>query len=116
MIAQLNEAEEVMAALDQAATSYSEIGRECRKAYLAIEKVRDNEAAAWNGDLYPGEQAIYRCSCADKPYHTDADDPCDVWSTQKVCELHEQQAIEDADKFNSERAEYFRAKQRGEDV
>ncbi len=114
MIDQLNAAEEVLAALDQAAGSIYPIARACRNAYLAIEKVRDEEAEGWNDD--PDETVkIYRCQKAGKHYHTDADGPCEVWSTEELCGLHQQLAIEQAARDEA-RAEYHRAKRRGDDV
>ncbi len=92
MIDQLNAAEEVLAELDQHAGRWTSMGQVFLKAYETIKAARDRHARDWNGDLYPGEQAIYRCSEASKPYHTDADGPCDVWNMEEVCGLHIQRA------------------------
>ncbi len=117
-IKQLNDAEEVLAALDQVAGDVFPIARACRKAYLAIEALRDSEAEDWNSD--PEEtQKIYRCSEAQQHYHTDANGPCEVWSTDQVCSLHVQLAEEQmasAAQCSVDRADYFRRKNRGEDI
>ncbi len=86
MIQQLNNAEEVMAALDQAAGKVYPIASACARAYEQIGSIRDSEANNWNSD--PEEEKIYRCMFADSPYHTDDDGPCDVWSTSPVCGKH----------------------------
>jgi hypothetical protein len=83
MIDQLNAAEEVMAALDQAAGNTS---------YERVEHARNCDARDWNDMLEGDEQRIFRCSEASKHYHTDGDGPCDVWSTDQVCSLHIQRA------------------------
>ncbi len=115
-IAQLNGTEEVLEALDQMAGDIYPIARACRKAYLAIEKLRDEEHEGWNGDLdTPDSDKVYRCKFAAVHYHTDADGICEVWSSKEVCGLHEQLEIEKAER-EAERAEYHRAKRRGEDV
>jgi hypothetical protein len=92
MIDQLNAAEEVMAALDQAAGNSNAIQQACRTAYERVEHARNCEARDWNDMLEGDEQRIFRCSEASNHYHTDADGPCDVWSTDQVCSLHIQRA------------------------
>ena len=92
MIDQLNGAEEVLAALDQNAGKIGEIPQVMLRCYSSVKAIMDDVLDGWNGDLNPGEQKIYRCQYAEKPYHTDADGPCDVWSTDEVCSLHIQRA------------------------
>ncbi len=116
MIDQLNGAEEVLSVLDQHAGQSTPMGQVFLKAYETIKVARDKHARDWNDDLNPGEQKIYRCAHADKPYHTDADGPCDVWGTLEICELHEQLARDKHADDERAAAEYHRAKQRGEDV
>lgn len=96
MIAQLNAAEEVLAALDQAMGGSNELGRAFSVAYEWIERARKMTAEDWNSMIEPDDSdlPIYRCSEASKHYHTDADGPCDVWSTDQVCGLHVQLAEE----------------------
>lgn len=94
MIAQLCAAEEVLAALDQLAGSDNELTVAARTAYERMESAIRRRVANWNGDLEADEQTVFRCSEASKNYHTDADGPCDVWSTDRVCGLHIQLAEE----------------------
>ncbi len=117
-IDQLNAAEEVLAALDQCAGTIQGLPRTMLTCFKAVKAQMEYEVAAWNYDL-DGNQAIYRCSEAAKPYHTDADGPCDVWSTDNVCSLHIARAehqMEQAWERTQERADYFRRKNRGEDI
>ncbi len=119
MIDTLNAAEEALAVLDQIAGHGSMVASACWNAYKDIKAAIDEESAAWAGEPNPGEGVIHRCSEASKPYHTEADGPCDVWSTDDVCSLHIQRAEEQMSRVHeqtTQRADYFRRKQRGEDV
>ncbi len=82
MIEQLQDIEQAMAILDQHARE----SLACAAAYKLLKIERDKAQDQWNAELNPGEERIYRCSEADKPYH--ADDDCKVWSTSEVCEKH----------------------------
>ncbi len=122
MIRDLNAAEEIMAALDQFGGSTTTLERQFGRCYDTIKMLRDEEAGEWNADVLanPGvDSLIYRCSEAEKPYHTDADGPCEVWSTDQVCSLHVQRAEDQMAKVHenqAERADYFRRKNHGEDI
>lgn len=87
----LNQVEEALAALDQAAGRGTDVQFACRKAYDAVKKALECEAEAWN---YEEPVKVFRCSKATKPYHTAADGPCEVWSLNSICDTHQRLAEE----------------------
>ncbi len=95
MIKRLMGAEEVLAVLDQHAGGPDTLPRCFATMYKKVETLRDEEVLAWNGDLNPGEEKIFRCDRASEHYHTNFDGPCSVWTTSAgVCELHQQTDID----------------------
>lgn len=93
MIEQLRDAEEVLAVCADHQTHGSELANAYRRAYRDILEARNYTAHEWNLTPRSTEHAIYRCSEAQSPYHSQgADGPCDVWSsawpTSEVCGQH----------------------------
>ena len=132
MIKMLQEVEEVLAMLDQHACSMGPApSRAYAKWYHDLLTLRDAELKDWNEDascgLHDRRRMLYRCDEAAHPYHTtDNDGPCEVWTPNwdasaghgavSLCDLHQQMALDAADKAKGEHDEYLAAKQRGEDV
>lgn len=108
--------EDVLCCLDQHAGRSSDIGRACLKAYAELDALRTKDLDQWNAEN-PGEQ-IHRCTQAALPYHTEFDGPCEVYTANpgKLCEICDERRLEALHRANAERAEYFAAKRRGEDV
>jgi hypothetical protein len=129
-IKELVEIEEVMCCLDQHATHETAAGAVYLTWYAKLIGLLDEELREWNADpsvgigkAMGGTQQISRCDKASTPYHTDADGPCEVYTThwhshpenELLCDLHIQMAL-DAQEAAAERAKYFEAKAKGEDV
>jgi len=82
----LRDADAVMSALDQAASSYGAgLRRLFAEQYRAIEKLRDEELEDWNREascgLHDVRRMLYRCKNAKLPYHdVSTDGKCDIYT------------------------------------
>ena len=132
MIKMLQEVEEVLSMLDQHACSMGPApSRAFSRWYNELIDLRTAELKDWNEDassgLHDRRRMLYRCDEASHPYHTaDNDGPCGVWTPNwdasaghgavSICGLHQQMALDAAEKAKADREEWLCARARGEDV
>ncbi len=118
--------------LDQHACSMGPApSRAFSRWYNELLTLRESELKDWNEDassgLHDRRRMLYRCDEASHPYHTtDNDGPCEVYTPNwdasagkgavSLCDLHQQMAIDAADKAAAAHDEYLGAKAKGEDV